>query len=123
VNGELLSSELNEYVNSEFLSLVQKRGSAIIDICGKSSSHSAANAICDHMHDWWFGTSKSAVSMGVISNGNHYSVPEDLIFSMPVDIVQGEWKARSYQLNDFQKLKLEQSWTELLEERKIALDF
>ena len=123
MNGEPLSSELNEYVNSEFLSLVQKRGSAIIDVCGKSSSHSAANAICDHMHDWWFGTSKSAVSMGVISNGNQYGVPEDLIFSLPLDIVQGEWKSRSYQLNDFQKLKLEQSWTELLEERKIALDF
>ncbi len=61
--------------------------------------------------------------MGVISNGNQYGVPEDLIFSLPLDIVQGEWKARSYQLNDFQKLKLEQSWTELLEERKIALDF
>lgn len=61
--------------------------------------------------------------MGVISNGNSYGVPEDLIFSFPVDIVDGQWKTRSYELNDLQQFKLETSWTELLEERKIALDF
>lgn len=75
------------------------------------------------MHDWFFGTQKSAVSMGVISNGNSYGVPEDLIYSFPLDISSGEWSIRSYQLNDFQKSKLEASWNELLEERKIALGF
>lgn len=125
VQGQPIAQEHSEYLNGEFLSLVQKRGSAIIDVCGKSSSHSAANAICDHMHDWWFGScQEKAVSMGVISNGNVYGVPEDLIFSFPLDISpDGKWQARSYELNDFQKAKLEASWKELLEERKIALDF
>jgi malate dehydrogenase len=103
VKGEPISQEHAEYLNGEFLSLVQKRGSAIIDVCGKSSSHSAANAICDHMHDWWFGNTSAAVSMGVISNGNAYGVPEDLIFSFPLDISkEGAWEARDYYtLNEF----------------------
>jgi len=58
-------------LDSEFLSLVQKRGSAIIDTCGKSSSSSAANAACDHVRDWWLGTGgQNLVSMAVTSDGN-----------------------------------------------------
>ena len=53
---------------------------------------SAANAICDHMHDWWHGTKSDHVSMGVISDGNTYGVPKDLIFSFPLVIEGGEWK-------------------------------
>ena len=76
------------------------------------------------MHDWWYGTRESAVSMGVISTGNDYGVPDNLIFSFPLDInKEGKWNVRKYDLNDFQKAKLEASWNELLEERKIALNF
>lgn len=64
-------NKLKDYYNEEFLTLVQKRGQAIIDQSGRSSSHSAANAIVDHMHDWCHGTRNgNCVSMGVISNGN-----------------------------------------------------
>ena len=61
---------------------------------GKSSAASAANAICDHMHDWWFGTKAGKfVSMGVTSDGNSYGVPEGLIFSFPLEITTGgDWK-------------------------------
>lgn len=62
--------------------------------------------------------------MGVISNGNAYGVPEDLIFSFPLEInADKQWKVKPYELNDFQKAKLAASWDELLQERKIALDF
>lgn len=126
IDGKALNAEDMEFFNSpEFLTSVQKRGQAIIDVCGKSSSSSAANAIVDHMHDWWHGTrNANCCSMGVISNGNQYGVPEDLIFSFPLDVNNtSDWKIRQYELNDFQKAKLEASWTELLNERKIALDF
>jgi len=77
------------------------------------------------MHDWWNGTRNgNSCSMGVISNGNQYGVPEDLIFSFPLEINEnGEWKIKPYELNEFQKEKLETSWKELMGERKIALDF
>jgi malate dehydrogenase len=100
VDGKQL--ENREFYDGEFLQLVQTRGKAIIDQCGRSSSSSAANAICDHMHDWWHGTNNgNPVSMGVISNGNQYGVPDDLIFSFPLEIAEGQWKIRAYDLNDF----------------------
>ena len=61
--------------------------------------------------------------MAVISDGNTYGVPEGLMFSFPLDVNQnGEWSIRKFELNDFQKEKLQKSAEELLEERKIALD-
>lgn len=103
--GKALNQEHRDWYNGEFLSLVQNRGKFIIDQCGRSSSSSAANAIVDHMHDWWHGTREgNSASMGIISNGNAYGVPDDLIFSFPLDISNNhEWKIRGYELNDFQK--------------------
>jgi len=58
----------------------------------KSSAPSAANAACDHMHDWWVGTKPGEyVSMGVISDGNKYGVAENLIYSFPLTCKGGEW--------------------------------
>jgi len=55
------------------------------------------------MHDWMHGTRNgNSCSMGVISNGNAYGVPEDLIFSFPLEInADGQWKVKPYDLNDF----------------------
>jgi len=59
----------------------------------KSSAASAANAACDHMHDWWVGTKAGEyVSMGVISDGNKYNAPEGLIYSFPCICKNGEWQ-------------------------------
>jgi len=81
------AKDQTEFLDNEFLAKVQKRGSEIIDTCGKSSSSSAANAACDHVHDWWHGTGgKNLVSMAVISDGNTYGVPEGLMFSFPLDV-------------------------------------
>jgi len=58
----------------------------------KSSAASAANAACDHMHDWWVGTRDGEyVSMAVISDGNKYGVTDNLIYSFPVTAKNGEW--------------------------------
>jgi hypothetical protein len=60
---------------------------------GKSSAASAANAACDHVHDWWYGTKPGKfVSMGVISNGNSYGAPEGVVYSFPLSIDHnGKW--------------------------------
>ena len=58
----------------------------------KSSAASAANAACDHMHDWWVGTRPGEyVSMAVISDGNSYGVAPGIIYSFPVTCKEGEW--------------------------------
>ncbi|XP_020943127.1 malate dehydrogenase, cytoplasmic-like [Sus scrofa] len=42
-------------------------------------------AISDHIRDIWFGTPEGEfVSMGIISDGNSYGVPDDLLYSFPV---------------------------------------
>lgn len=46
----------DEWVQKDFTTLVAKRGAAIIDKRKMSSAASAANAICDHIHDWVVGT-------------------------------------------------------------------
>ena len=57
---------------------------------GKSSAASAANAACDHVHDLWYGTKEGkSVSMGVISDGNSYGVPEGIMYSFPTQIEAG----------------------------------
>ena len=49
---------------------------------GGSSVFSAANAVVDHLRDWYVGSTR-IVSMGVVSEGD-YNVPENLISSFPV---------------------------------------
>lgn len=56
-----------------FIPKVQKRGGEILEVRGGSSVFSAANAVVDHLRDWYAGTEK-VVSMGVKSDGS-YGVP------------------------------------------------
>ena len=80
------------YLNEAFISKVAKRGGEIISVMKKSSAASAANAACDHMHDWWIGTKPGEyTSMAVTSDGNTYGVAEGLMYSFPVVCKNGEW--------------------------------
>ncbi|CAJ1030380.1 lactate/malate dehydrogenase, NAD binding domain/lactate/malate dehydrogenase, alpha [Leishmania utingensis] len=78
--------------DDDFVKGVRGRGTEIIHLRGLSSAMSAAKAAVDHVHDWMLGTPDGVyVSMGVYSNGNPYSVPDDLIFSFPCTCRGGEW--------------------------------
>ena len=107
-----------EWLETEFIGTVAKRGKAIINARGASSAASAANAAIDHMHDWFFGTAKGEfVSMAIKSNGA-YGVPEGLIFSFPVTISDGKWSiVEGLELNEFSKAKIKATADELLGER------
>ncbi|RHY30330.1 hypothetical protein DYB32_004400 [Aphanomyces invadans] len=75
-----------DWIDSSLRPLVQNRGAAIIQARKLSSAMSVAAAIAGHMNDWLFGTSE-LVSMAVLSTGNKYDVPDDLIYSFPVKCV------------------------------------
>ena len=93
---------------------------------GKSSAASAANAACDHVHDWWYGTKPGQwVSMGVISDGNTYGAPAGIMYSFPVTIAPGgKWTiVNGLSVNDFSRAKMDKTGKELLDERKMALGF
>lgn len=125
IGGKPLRQVVNDdkYLNGDFISKVAKRGAEIISVMGKSSAASAANAACDHVHDWWYGTKPGChVSMGVISDGNKYGVPEGIIYSFPMEIKNGEWKIiDNVPINDFSREKMTKTAKELLDEKKMAL--
>mmetsp|Transcript_10659 Transcript_10659/g.16247 ORF Transcript_10659/g.16247 Transcript_10659/m.16247 type:complete len:299 (-) Transcript_10659:37-933(-) len=127
VKGKALRSVVNdnEYLNGPFISKVAKRGAEIISVMKKSSAASAASSACDHMHDWWFGTTqeKGIVSMAVIPDRSYYGVDPDLCYSYPCQCYNGEWKiVEGLNINDFSKEKMKKNETELQGERKMALE-
>src|SRR5947209_1415664 len=81
-----------QWLESDFIPTVQKRGAAIIEARGASSAASAANAAVDHVHDWALGTPEGDwVSMAIASDGS-YGVEEGLISSFPVRCTGGSYE-------------------------------
>uniref|UniRef100_A0A3B4YFN3 Malate dehydrogenase, cytoplasmic n=1 Tax=Seriola lalandi dorsalis TaxID=1841481 RepID=A0A3B4YFN3_SERLL len=113
------------WLRGDFISTVQLRGAAVIKARKLSSAMSAAKAICDHMRDIWFGTKEGEfISMGVYAGGNSYGIPEDLIYSFPVQIKNKTWKVfDGLPINDFSRAKMDATAAELVEERDTAMDF
>ncbi|CAL8391509.1 unnamed protein product [Arctogadus glacialis] len=111
------------WLKGDFIATVQQRGAAVIKARKLSSAMSAAKAICDHLRDIWSGTSEGEfISMGVYSTGNCYGVPEDLVYSFPVQIKDKSWKiVDGLAINDFSKSRMDASAAELIEERDMAL--
>lgn len=108
------------WLEKEFITTVQKRGSAILEARGKSSAASAASAIVDAIKSLSVPTPKGEwFSSAVSSDGNPYNIKENLIFSFPCrskgngdyEIVSGlSW-------DEFLTNKIRNSEKELLEER------
>lgn len=108
--------------DQDMISLIQKRGAAVIAARKLSSAMSAAKAAADHMRDLYNG-SYDIVSMGVVSEGQ-YGVPAGLFFSFPVQVCPHakKWKIdESFELDAFAKEKIAITTQELVEERDEAL--
>lgn len=107
-----------DWLVSEFIPVVQKRGAAIIDARGASSAASAASAAIDHMHDWALGTPNDDwVSMAIPADGS-YGIEPGIVYSYPVrcsggryDIVQG------LEIDAFSRERMAATEAELREER------
>jgi len=110
------------WLKSEFITTIQQRGAAVIKARGLSSAMSAAKAIGDHIHDWWFGTAPGVfTSMGVPSDGS-YNIPAGVMYSFPVTIDAD----RNYHIvkdlahDDFSTEKMVATYNELLDEATVA---
>lgn len=110
------------YLEGEFVTIIQKRGAAVIAARKMSSAMSAAKAASDHMSDWWLGTKAGDyVSMGVVSDGS-YGVAKDVVFSFPVEIKDKQWSiVQGLDIDAFARSKLEFTGKELLEEKEEAM--
>jgi malate dehydrogenase len=108
-----------EWLETDFIPTVQKRGAAIIDARGASSAASAANAAIDHVRDWLMGTPAGDwVSMGIPSDGS-YGVREGLISSFPVTCSNGTYEiVQDLKVSDFSLARIDTSVSELRDERQ-----
>ena len=95
-----------------------------MDVSGRSSVGSAANAICNHIRDLFLGSDKP-VSMGIYSSHKLYDIPEDLIFSVPCHVTgKGEYKVHdSWVLADLTKEWIQKNVKELQDEFALAQEF
>ena len=113
-----------DWVENEYLPLVQQRGKAVIDARGASSAASAANAAIDTVKAVDNQTDEGDWFSAAIPSDGSYGIPEDLIFGFPltsngegkVDIVQG------VELNDFARAKIKITTDELLSEKEAVKD-
>ena len=120
VNGQNAAEVVNdhEWLESDFIPTVQKRGAAIIEARGASSAASAANAAVDHVHDWVLGTPDGNwVSMAIPSDGS-YDVQEGVISSFPVTTSGGSIEVvQGLEINDFSRARIDATVSELVDER------
>ena len=121
--GKDLIDDMN-WVDNEFLPVVQQRGKAVIDSRGASSATSAAKAALDTVVACENPTeSGDCFSAAVMSDGS-YDLPEGIICGMPLMTTQ-EGKVevvRDIVLSDFAKEKIKISTDELIDERSAVKD-
>jgi malate dehydrogenase len=107
-----------DWLNNEFIPVVQQRGAAIIKARGLSSAASAASAAIDHMRDWALGTPDGEwTSMAVPSDGS-YGIEPGVIYSYPVTCKDGKYEiVQGLDISDFSRGLMDATNTELREER------
>jgi malate dehydrogenase len=105
-----------------FVTLIQKRGAAVIKTRGASSAASAANAIVDTLRSLHFPTPIGEWhSVAVISNGE-YGVRPGIVFGYPLQtLADGSWEiVKDLTLDNFSRDMIAITEKELLEERIAA---
>jgi|TARA_B110000483_G_scaffold155495_1_gene184690 malate dehydrogenase len=123
IDGTAADSLVDQsWIEETFIPIVQQRGAAIIKARGLSSAASAANAAIEHMRDWALGTDGEVVSMAVYSDGS-YGITKGLIYSFPCTCAGGDWAiVQGLAINDFSRGKMNETETELIEERDAVKD-
>lgn len=117
VAGKAATSLVDQdWIVKDFIPTVQQRGAAIIKARGKSSAASAAYAALAHIRDWVHG-SEDWLSMAIPSDGS-YGIPEQLMYSFPVTIKNGEYHiVQGLEIDAFSRERLNATQLELEQER------
>ena len=121
INGKPVPEVITDtaWLQGEFISVVQKRGAAVIAARGLSSAASAANAALDHVKSFEQKTPDGDWFSAAVPSDGSYGIEEGLIFSFPLTsdgagsyaIVQG------LPISDFAQEKLNITMAELQEEK------
>jgi malate dehydrogenase len=120
VDGQKVWPMINDqnWLEKDFIPVIQQRGAAIIAARGLSSAASAANAAIDHVRDWVFGTRDGDwVSMGIASDGS-YGIPEGVMYGYPTTCKNGKFEiVKGLDVSDFSRGRMQATLKELQEER------
>lgn len=111
------------WLKNEFISIVQKRGAAVIEARGASSAASAANAVLDTIKGIITPTAAGDCFSAAIASDGSYGVDEGLIFGYPlksdgskVELIQGQTH------DEFAQSKIQATLDELRGERDTVKD-
>ena len=111
------------WLENEFIPVVQKRGAAIIAARGVSSAASAANAAIDHVKSMIQPTAAGDWFSAAIPSDGSYGIPEGLLFSFPLRNEGNGWKiVQGLEIDDFSQQKIDATRQELEEEKAVIQD-
>ena len=119
VNGApVLDAVDREWVESDFIPTVQKRGAQVIAARGLSSAASAGSSAMDHTRTWMQGTDQGDwTSMAIVSDGS-YGIEDGLFYSFPVTCDAGRYDiVQELAINEFSRSRMRITEQELIEER------
>ncbi len=114
----------HEWLRGDFLSIVQKRGAAVIEARGKSSALSAANAALDHVKSFMHKTAAGDWFSAAVASDGSYGIDVGLLFSFPLvsDGAGGYHIVQGLSLSDFAQEKITITQEELRNEKSHILD-
>ncbi len=113
-----------DWIQGEFIEVVQQRGAAVISARGLSSAASAANAALDHVISLQSPTPEGDWFSAAVPSDGSYGIAPGIIFSYPVTS-NGNGSCRVVQnlpLSDFAQQKIDATTTELREEQSVVED-
>ena len=110
-----------EWLEKDFISIVQQRGAAIIKARGASSAASAANAAIDTVRSLVNPTPRGDWNSVAICSDGSYGIEKGLLFSYPIRSTGTAWEiVQGVLLNEFSRGKIALTENELKEEKALV---
>ena len=118
-SGAPVTSGLEQnWLETEFIPRVARRGSEIIEVRGSSSAASAAGASIVHMRDWVRGTPEGSWTTVALPSRGEYGTVPGVVTGLPCRSGGGEWEVvEGLAITDFQRAHIDASVAELVSER------
>jgi len=111
------------WLQGDYISIVQKRGAAVIEARGASSAASAANAALDTVKAVIRPTPKDTCFSAAVCSDGSYGIDEGLIFGFPLKSDGQHWKlVEGIEHNAFAQSKIKATLDELRGERDAIRD-
>lgn len=125
IDGKPATDVINDeaWLQSDFITTVQKRGAQVIEARGASSAASAANAVIDSVKAITQPTAAGNCFSAAVCSDGRYGVDEGLIFGFPLTSDGQQWQiVDGLTHSDFAQQKVEATLAELRTERDTVKD-